>query len=336
MNNQPNPLKWGLIGCGDIARKRIAPALRDLSNSELVAVCRADSSRAEAFAHEFGASKWYGAWQELVADPEIDAVYVATPVHLHAEQAIAAAAAGKHVLCEKPMALNVAECDRMLEAAASSGVHLGVAYYRRFYPVLMRVGELLRTGAIGRPVLVQMNAFEWFDPGPDHPRRWLLDRPRSGGGPLFDFGCHRIELLTHLFGTVDKVRGLGGQALFDREVEDTATAILEFTGGMQAVLSVTHAAREPQDTLTIFGSQGTIEIPELNAGKLNLLTPEGDRTETHPPPANLHLPLIDDFARAVIGGRTPEVDGHTGRETARLVEEIYLSAGIKTVSGRVL
>jgi hypothetical protein len=109
-------LRWGLIGSGDIVRKRVAPALRDLKQSELVGVCRGRADLAEAFAKEFGARKWYPDVATLVADPEIDAVYVATPVDLHAEHTIAAAKAGKHVLCEKPMAMNVKECDAMIEA----------------------------------------------------------------------------------------------------------------------------------------------------------------------------------------------------------------------------
>src|SRR5262245_65615322 len=108
-------IRWGLIGCGDISRKRVAPALRDCSECELVAVNRARPELAQEFAGEFGAKRWYNDWRELIGDHEIDAVYIATPVYLHAEQTIAAAEAGKHVLCEKPMAMNVAEWDRMID-----------------------------------------------------------------------------------------------------------------------------------------------------------------------------------------------------------------------------
>ena len=142
-------LRWGLIGCGDIAQKRVAPALRDLTSCDLLAVTRSRADLAESFANQFGADKWYPAWQELLDDAEIDAVYIATPVHVHAPQTIAAAEAGKHVLCEKPMAMNVKECDQMIAAARANGVTLGVAYYRHFYPVVMRAKELIAAGAIG-------------------------------------------------------------------------------------------------------------------------------------------------------------------------------------------
>ncbi|HEX8137018.1 MAG TPA: Gfo/Idh/MocA family oxidoreductase [Pyrinomonadaceae bacterium] len=319
-------IKWGLIGCGDISRKRIAPALLDLDSCELSAVTRANFDKAESFAREFGARKWYGKWQELLADEEIEAVYIATPVHLHAAQAVAAAEAGKHVLCEKPMAMSVAECERMIAACEENGVRLGVAYYRHFYPVVARIRTLLSEGETGRPILAQMNAFEKFDPGPTHPRRWLLDRSLSGGGPMMDFGCHRIEVLLDLFGRVKSCRSLVSNLLFDREVEDTATALFEFEAGPQALLSVTHAAHEPQDTLDIFGSEGSIHVGVLNEGTVRIRTGAGERLETHAPHQNLHQPLIEDFAQALLEGRAPRVDGRVGLEVARIEEEIYLGS----------
>jgi predicted dehydrogenase len=319
-------LRWGLIGCGDIARKRVAPALRDHPGSELVAVSRARSDQAESFAREFGARRWHPHWQELINDKEIDAVYIATPVHLHAEQTIAAAHAGKHVLCEKPMSMNVQDCDGMIAAATRHDVRLGVAYYRHFYPVVSRIGQILKSREIGTPVIAQVNAFEWFDPEASHPRRWLLQKNLSGGGPMFDFGCHRIEVLLNLCGKVTRIRSLSGNLVFDREVEDTATALFEFENATHATLSVTHAACEPQDTLHVFGSKGSIHVPVLNEGSMIIKTQNGERTEHHPPNSNLHQPLIEDFVQAVLNNRAPQVDGYAGREVARIEDEIYRCA----------
>jgi predicted dehydrogenase len=316
-------IRWGLIGCGDIARKRVAPALRDLPNCELVAVSRAKFELAESFAKEFGARRWYDTWEGLISDEEVDAVYIATPVHLHAAQTIAAAQAGKHVLCEKPMAMNVGECDQMIAACAEHQVRLGVSYYRHFYPVVGRVRQILASGEIGAPVLAQINAFEWFNPDRSHARRWLIEKELSGGGPMFDFGCHRLEVLINLFGRVSRISSQLSNSIFEREVEDTATALLGFESGAQAILSVTHAATEPQDTLHIFGTEGSIHVPELNAGVLTLTTRNGQSHESHPAPANLHLPLIDDFVQALISNRDPQVDGAAGREVAKIEAEIY-------------
>jgi predicted dehydrogenase len=316
-------LRWGLIGCGDIAQKRIAPALRDSSVCELVAVSRAQAHRAESFATQFGARKWYADWPELVIDPEIDAVYVATPVHLHAEQTIAAADAGKHVLCEKPMAMNVAESDRMIAACRANNVKLGVAYYRHFYPVIDRIKTVIGSGEIGKPVLAQINAFEWFDPPADHPRSWLLKQNVAGGGPMFDFGCHRIEVLLHVFGGITHVTAQTAKTLFDREVEDTAAALFKFASGVCGTLTVSHAAREPRDTFDVFGSQGSIHVPALNAGTMRVIAANGERTEALPPADNLHQPLIEDFASAVLSAREPAVSGEVGRAVALIEEEIY-------------
>jgi predicted dehydrogenase len=312
-----------LIGCGDISRKRVAPALRDSALCELIAVSRARAELAESFAHQFGARRWYSEWQDVLMDYEIDAVYVATPVHLHAEQTIAAAERGKHVLCEKPMAISVADCDRMIAACRANDVKLGVAYYRHFYPAVRRVKGLIGSGELGVPVVAQINAFEWFDPSSEDPRAWLIKKSVSGGGPMFDFGCHRIEVLLDIFGDVRDVKATLSNTFFDREVEDTASAVFQFERGACGVLTVSHAAREPQDTFDLFCSHGSVHIPVLNEGTMRVVTPDGERVETHPNANNIHQPLIEDFATAVLENRDPIVTGEIGRAVALVEEKIF-------------
>ena len=317
------PRRWGLIGCGDIARKRVAPALNNSVNSKLVAVSRANAQLLDSFANEFCAERRYPDWRDLVQDPEIDAVYVATPVYLHADQTIATADAGKHVLCEKPMALGVAQCDQMIAACNRNRVKLGVAYYRHFYPVIRRTKEIIESGELGVPVFAQINAFEWFNPEPGHPREWLLQPERSGGGPMFDFGCHRVEVLLDLFGPITDVKSEFGNVLFEREVEDVAIAQFRFESGARASLSVTHAAFEPQDTLNLFFSRGSIHVPVLNNGTMRVVDEHGERVEEYPPARNIHQPLIEDFVNALIDDRSPVVGGEIGRGVAEIVERIY-------------
>ena len=317
-------LRWGLIGAGDIARRRIAPALRDLPSCDLVAVCRSRPELAEAFAREFGARRWYASPAELNADPEIDAVYLATPVHVHAEHAIAAAEAGKHVLCEKPLGMNVAECDRMIAACKLNNVALGVAYYRHFYPAVVRMRDIIASGEIGDVVMAQINAFEHFNPAPDHPRHWLVTAS-AGGGPMFDFGCHRLEILIDLCGPVRDVTSMVGNVAFVRDVEDTAIALLSFERGGYATLSVTHAANVSKDTLDVFGTSGSIHVPVLNEGEVHVTRGRDKSVESLPPAANLHLPLIEQFVEAVSAGREPGVPGEIGRAVAAIEERIYAS-----------
>lgn len=324
-------VRWGLIGCGDIARKRVAPALRDSALCELVAVSRARFELAEAFAREFNVNRWYSDWKELLLDHDVDAVYVATPVHLHAEQTIAAAEAGKHVLCEKPMALNVAECDRMIASCRSNNVKLGVAYYRHFYPAVRRVKELIASGELGVPVVAQINAFEWFDPSPTDSRAWLIKKTLSGGGPMFDFGCHRIEVLLHILGNISDVKATFSNRFFDREVEDVATAIFQFERETIGTLTVTHAAREPQDTFDLFCTHGSLHVPVLNEGQMRVLSPDGERIESHPNAQNIHQPLIEDFATAILENREPVVTAEIGRDVALVEEKIYRNHRVRTI-----
>jgi predicted dehydrogenase len=321
------PVRWGLIGCGDIAARRVAAALREGRQCALVAVARRRAERAEAFAREHGARRAHADWRDLVRDEDVDAVYVATPVSHHAEQAIAAAEAGKHVLCEKPMALTVGECERMIQAARRSGVRLGVAYYRHHYPVVARLRQILAAGEIGRPVLCRADAFEPFDAAPGDPRSWLLDKAQAGGGPMMDFGCHRLEVMLHLLGPAREVRGFPANVRYhDRGVEDTCVAHLGFAGGALGVVTVTHAAAERRDTFEVYGSEGSVHVPVLNDGVARIVTGRGAREERHPPHPNLHQPLVEDFAAAVREGREPAVSGEAGREVSRMLAAIYAPA----------
>jgi predicted dehydrogenase len=317
-------LRWGLIGCGDIAKKRAAPALRDAPGSTLAAVNRKQTELAQAFADEFGASRVHADWRDLVADPEIDAVYVATPLEPHAEQTIAAAEAGKHVLCEKPMAMDVESCDRMIAAAKANGVGLGVAYYRRFYPVLIRMAELIRSGKLGIPLQASVQSFERFDTVDGEPTPWRLLQSEAGGGPMMDFGSHRLELLMSLLGDVDTVTGWSDKLLFpEREVEDSAGATLKFKSGARASLLISHAAMEPRDVVDVYLSEGSLHVAQLNTGELRIVTGDRSSVESLPPHANLHQPLVEDFVNAIHEGRRPSVTGEDGREVQRLLTEVY-------------
>lgn len=317
-------IRWGLIGCGDIAAKRVAAALRDSPGSALVAVARARPELAAEFARQHGARRWHADWRDVLRDAEVSAVYLATPVRLHTAQAVAAAEAGKHVLCEKPMAMDVAECERMIAAARSHGVRLGVAYYRHHYPLVARLRALLESGEIGRPVLAQVEVFEPFDAPAGQPRSWLLDRKQAGGGPMMDFGCHRIELLLDLLGPLKVVRGFPTNVRFhDRDVEDTCVARMGFRSGAEAVLTVTHAAAERRDTFAIYGSEGSAHVPVLNDGLVRIVTAGGAREERHPPHPNLHQPLVEDFVAAVRERREPAVTGQVGLEVTRVLDTIY-------------
>jgi len=212
----------------------------------------------------------------------------------------------------------------MIAAARARGVRLGVAYYRHHYPVVARLRQLLASGELGEPVLAHVQAFEAFDLPPDHPRAWFLRRAEAGGGPMADFGCHRVEVLLDLLGPVDDARGFPDNVRFHhRDVEDTFVARLRFRSGAIAVLTVTHAAHERRDTLEIFGTRGSAHVGVLNQGDLRVVASGGVREEKHPPHPNLHQPLVEDFVAAVREGREPAVSGEVGLEVTRVLARLY-------------
>jgi predicted dehydrogenase len=222
-------------------------------------------------------------------------------VAFHAGAAIAALRAGKHVLCEKPMAMNFAEAERMVAEgrAASrmlghaSGRLFGVSYYRRLYPKLIRAKQLIAEGAIGRPLLAEANCRSWLE---IEGREWLADPALSGGGPLYDIASHRIDAMNFLFGKPERAYGLLSNAVHQIPVEDSATVLMGFSGGVHAVVDVRWNSRVARDRFRIIGEDGEINLDPLNGPELRV----AGRTEMLPPHANPHFPIVEDFVDAVL------------------------------------
>ena len=237
-------VNWVVAGIGDIARKRVIPAIQAEPRSRLYGFITRTPSKAAAYP---GARTWASV-EEAVADPAVDAVYIALPVALHAEAAIAALRAGKHVLCEKPMAMNFAEAERMVAegraASRASGRLFGVSYYRRLYPKLIRAKQLIAEGAIGRPLLAEANCHSWLE---IEGREWLADPALSGGGPLYDIASHRIDAMNFLFGKPERACGLLSNAVHRIAVEDSATVLMRLSRrrarGRRCALELARGAR---------------------------------------------------------------------------------------------
>jgi 1,5-anhydro-D-fructose reductase (1,5-anhydro-D-mannitol-forming) len=289
-------LNWLVIGIGDIARKRVLPAILAEPRSRLYALLTRDVRKAEAYAGAVA----YTDLGAALRDPAIDAVYVASPVALHAEQTIASLRAGKHVLCEKPVAMDFAQAEAMAAAAGESGRVCGIAYYRRLYPKLMRAKELIAEGAIGQPVLVEANYHGWLE-SPE--RGWLKDPELAGGGPLYDVGSHRIDACNFLFGKPLRATGLLSNALHPLAVEDSATVLVEYAGGVHGVVDVRWNSRINRDQFRVIGSEGEISLDPLNGPALRFLDGEGRlREEQLPAHANVHYPAVENFVAAVLDG----------------------------------
>jgi 1,5-anhydro-D-fructose reductase (1,5-anhydro-D-mannitol-forming) len=292
-------LNWIVIGIGDIATRRVIPAIQAEPRSQLYGLVTRDPAKAAPYG-----TRVFATLDEALADPEVrseaHAVYVGTPVFLHAPQTIQSLRAGKHVICEKPMAMNEAEARTMLHAAEESGKTLGVAYYRRSYPKVQRAKQLLATGAIGKPVLAELTCQMWFDGTGS--RSWLVDLAKAGGGPLFDIASHRIDVLNFLFGQPRRVRAQLSNVVHHYAVEDNATVMIEYAGGVRGVVDVRWHSKVSRDECRIRGTDGEMELSPLNGPALvHLGHDKAGGRENLPPHTNLHYPMLENFVDAVEG-----------------------------------
>ncbi|MFC1525783.1 Gfo/Idh/MocA family protein [Candidatus Latescibacterota bacterium] len=319
-------LKWLLVGAGDIARKRVAAALQGAAGSELVGVCDLDEGSARQVAEEHGAAAVYTDLDEALSRCAAEAVYVATPVWLHAPQAVKALEAGRHVLVEKPLGQDRAACGLACEAAARTGRTAGCSYYRRLFPAYTHTRQMLERGDFGRLVLARMVYFSWFSPTPDDPRFWRVVRGQSGGGPLSDMATHMFDVLIGLLGMPASVYARCGNLVHDWEVEDTASIVLAMPDGVQVTAAFAWNSKTWRHEFELVGSEAKVYWEPYDAGRV-VVTKGRDVEELDlSPAANVHQPLVEDFVEAVRDGREPACPLTEATHTNTLLEGVYRSA----------
>jgi predicted dehydrogenase len=308
-------IRWLVIGIGDIARRRIIPAILAEPRSRLQALVTRDPQKAAAYP---GAEVFTNLDVALLATP-IDAVYVASPVFLHAPQTIACLHAGKHVLCEKPTALNFSSAQSMLDAAHAHQRLFAVAYYRRLYPKLIRARQFIDEGVIGQPVLAEANCHEWrSNDAPDAARSWLFDPARAGAGPLFDIACHRIDAMNFLFGEPARATGLLSNAVHQAAVEDSATVLIQYPPGIHAAVDVRWNSHIERDQFRVIGTDGEINLDPLSGPILRI----NGREESLPPHDNLHYPCVENFVSAILDGAPLACPGEQALWTDRVLQMV--------------
>jgi predicted dehydrogenase len=318
-------LRWGIIGAGNVAEHKGGPALQQAEGSTLLAVMRRDAEQAAAFAARMDVPRVYSTLDSILSDPDIDAVYIATPVAYHCSQTIAAAAAGKHVLVEKPMGMNRDECAQMIAACQRHGVRLGVAYYRRFYPVIQHVRTLLDAGALGEILVARAQYVTSHVPHTTPTMDWRLQPALSGGGSLADVGVHRLDLLLALLGPARAVSAFtdGSEP---HSVEKTASVLMHMHSGAHASCTILWGSDSFCDELEIIGRDGRLAVTSLDQGQLSIACGRDVEELRFPPMRPTHLGIVRDFVTAVQHQREPEVAGEQGMATSALLEAAYLSA----------
>jgi 1,5-anhydro-D-fructose reductase (1,5-anhydro-D-mannitol-forming) len=302
-----NHLRWLVIGIGDITRKRVIPAILAEPRSKLHAILTRDPRKAEAWP----GVKALTSLEDALRDDDVDAVYVASPVALHAPHTIASLRAGRHVLCEKPVALNYPEAQSMVSAAEASGRKLAVAYFRRLFPKLIRARHLIAEGVVGQPLLGEANCHGWLE---SEERAWLRDPATAGGGPLYDTGSHRIDALNYLFGRPTRAVGLTSNTVHRMAVEDSATALIEYENGARGIVDVRWNSRVARDQFRVIGTEGELNLDPLNGPSLRFKGGE----ESLPAHSNVHFPLIENFVNAILDGSPLACPGREAIETDRV------------------
>lgn len=305
-------LNWLVIGIGDITTRRVIPAIQAEPRSRLYGIVTRDPKKAESYPE---AKVWTDLARALF-DEHINAVYVASPVALHAPQTMMSLKAGRHVLCEKPMAMDMAESAAMVEAAQVAGKALGVAYYRRMYPKVQRAVELVMQGAIGFPVMSYAAFHDWL-PAQDDFRSWLTDPALAGGGPLYDVASHRIDLMNYFFGEPHGVCAHLSNVIHDIEVEDAATLIVEYQSAVRGIIDVRWHSRVVRDEFRIIGTEGEIDLTPLNGPELR--HPGG--VEMLPAHENIHYPMLHNFVEHVLDGKPLVSSGATASVTDGVIAE---------------
>ena len=312
-------IRWGIIGCGDVTEVKSGPGFQKAQGSALVAVMRRDRARAEDYARRHGVPRAYGEADALIADPEVDAIYIATPVSSHCALALQVAAAGKPCLVEKPMAMSHEECTRMVAAFRTSGVPLWVAYYRRALPRFVTIRGLLESGAIGRPTAVQVAITDRLAPVETR-RNWRFDPAVSGGGLFLDLGSHCVDLCDFLLGTITDAAGFSSNTGSAYAAPDLTTLACRFESGAAGTGVWNFNADRKTDALTITGSAGTIEAP-IFADADVVVTRDGHR-EVLPirNPPHVHQPLIQSIVDQLRGGPPCPSSGDSGARASWVMD----------------
>ena len=315
-------VRWGIIGVGNVTEAKSGPGFQRAERSELVAVMRRSGDLAADYARRHGVPRWYDNADELIDDPEVDAVYVATPPDSHRQYVLRTAQAGKPVYVEKPMARTAVECEDMISACEAAGVGLFVAYYRRAMPRFATVKELLDSGRIGelRSVSIRNERPGRADAAAD--AGWRVDPTISGGGHFVDLGSHTLDLLDWLLGPVVQVSGVATNRGGRYPAEDHVTAAFTFRSGVEGVGLWNYDSFQHADLVEVVGTEGALCFSCFADEPLRLVTARGVEHIDAPYPEIVQLPLIQAVVDALTGRGASPSDGHSAVRTARVIDTL--------------
>ena len=325
-------VNWGIVGCGNVCERKSGPAMYKTPHSALAAVMRRDAEKAADFARRHNVPKSYTDAAALIADPEVDIVYVATPPGTHRELAVQALEAGKPVYVEKPMAMNHAECLEMIAAAEKAGQKLFVAYYRRALPYFLKVKELLDGGSVGQPLTAEVRLLRPERPEDRDPARlpWRLRREVGGEGYFHDLAPHTLDILDFLLGEIADARGCKSNLGGFYDVADTVTAAFRFRSGVTGTGTwcFVAPAEAVEDSVAITGRKGiirfstSVRVSTFDFTPVELVTARGVERFEIAPPEHIQGPLIETIVRELRGEGVCPSTGVSAARTSRVMDEI--------------
>ncbi|MDR0219726.1 MAG: Gfo/Idh/MocA family oxidoreductase [Enterobacteriaceae bacterium] len=318
-------IRWGIIGCGDVTEVKSGPAFYKLEDSELIAVMRRNADLAKDFAERHNVPKWYSDAQSLVNDPEIDAVYIATPPSTHKEYTLLAAQAGKIVYVEKPMALTLAECNEMIAACQKYNVPLFVAYYRRALPRFIKIKELINSGAIGIPRIVTCQLFRELESRYHDPDNlpWFVKPEISGGGLFVDLACHTLDILDFLLGKIISVRGHANSQTKAYPAEDCVSMSFMFENHVQGVGIWNFAAGCREDKVEIMGTKGKITFATFGDSPISYYDENNTLHQFHfENPKHIEMPLIQAIIHQLQGKDICPSTAISASRTSWVIDEV--------------
>ncbi|MGC4032872.1 MAG: Gfo/Idh/MocA family oxidoreductase [Tepidisphaeraceae bacterium] len=315
LRERMNEVRWGIIGCGDVTEVKSGPALQKVAGSRLVAVMRRDAAKAADYAKRHGVPAWYDDADRLINDPNVNAIYVATPPSSHADYACRAAAAGKAVYVEKPMATTADECRRMIAACNAAGVPLFVAYYRRRLPRFVKVKELIDSGAIGSPRTVSVHLWRPAGKSETAGNNWRVDPAIAGGGLFLDLASHTLDLLDELLGPLQSAGGTATNLGGHYDAEDVVAGHFCFQSGVIGSGSWCFVAGVSRDVVEIVGSRGVVRFPTFGEQPVTLENADGVQAFTIAHPPHVQQPLIETVVNNLLGRGVCPSTGETALRT---------------------
>lgn len=290
-------INWGFIGCGEVTEKKSGPAFAEVEGSSIEAVMSRNANKAQLYAERHNISKWYTDAQELINDPKVNAIYIATPPSSHATFAIMAMKAGKPVYIEKPLAASYEDCARINRISYETGVDCFVAYYRRYLPYFKKVKQIIQSGTIGKVTNVQLRFSvppRELDYNSSSIKPWRLQPDIAGGGYFYDLAPHQLDTLQELFGIITRAHGYCANVGHLYKAEDTISACFMFENGLPGSASwcfVGHkSARE--DCIDVIGEKGMMSFSVFDYKPIRVVTSEGTRSVIVPNPPYVQLPII--------------------------------------------